>query len=399
MNKTDRDTNTDASTGTATETGNSSGSGANSMVTFENVTKIYPDQTVAIEDISFEVERGTTTVLVGPSGCGKTTTMTLVNRLEDPTDGTVYYDGTDVTELDEIELRRSIGYVIQEMGLFDHMTVGENVATVPHLKGWDRERIDERVDELLELMNLPSEEYRDQYPGELSGGQQQRVGVARALAADPDVLLMDEPFGALDPITREELQNEFLDIQERIDTTILFVTHDINEALKMGDKIAIFDVGELVQYGTPQEILENPGSEFVENFLGADRTLKELQVTPVEAIMKPVEGTEHESLVATVEDGERSETGSAAPENRKLVPVSPDDSAQIALSRMLQADVDALPVVEEDDVVGVATETAIRKNLLGGAEAGTETDARQSTASEPDVGSGPSPKSGSDGGA
>lgn len=332
-----------------------------SMITFENVTKVYPDQTVAIEDINFEVERGTTTVLVGPSGCGKTTTMTLVNRLEEPTEGTVYYDGTDVTELDEIDLRRGIGYVIQEIGLFDIMTAGENVAMVPKLNEWDQERIDERVDELFELMNLPPEKYRDQYPAELSGGQQQRVGVARALAADPDVLLMDEPFGALDPITREELQNEFLDIQRRIDTTILFVTHDINEALKMGDKIAIFDVGELVQYGTPQDILENPANEFVESFIGADRTLKELQVTPVEKIMQEP-GPEHKALLEEVRNHETA-TEEQATKRNGIVTLTPTDSAQIALSRLLQTRRDALPVVENERVVGVVTQPQIENSI------------------------------------
>ncbi|MHB9287138.1 ABC transporter ATP-binding protein [Halobacteriales archaeon Cl-PHB] len=239
-----------------------------STIEFDDVTKVYDDGTVAIENLSFAVEEGTTTVLVGPSGCGKTTTMKLVNRLEDPTEGTVVFEGEDVQDQDPIDLRRRVGYVIQEIGLFDHMTVGENVATVPELEDWDADRIDDRVDELLELMDLPPEQFRDQYPGELSGGQRQRVGVARALAADPDVLLMDEPFGALDPITRENLQDEFLDIQERIDTTILFVTHSIDEALKMGDKIAIFDVGELVRYDTPANILEDPGSEFVADFIG-----------------------------------------------------------------------------------------------------------------------------------
>lgn len=230
----------------------------NTMIEFDSVTKVYQDQTVAIEDISFAVERGTTTVFVGPSGCGKTTTMTLVNRMQDTTEGTVYYDGTDVQNLDKVDLRRDIGYVIQEIGLFDHMTVGENIATVPDLKGWDLSRIDDRVDELLELMDLPPSKYRNQYPNALSGGQQQRVGVARALAADPDVILMDEPFGALDPITREELQDEFLKIQDRIDTTILFVTHDINEALKMGDKIAIFEWVNSSSMGHPRRSSTTP---------------------------------------------------------------------------------------------------------------------------------------------
>src|SRR6056297_2866180 len=262
------------------------------MIEFDNITKVYNDDTVAIEDVSFTVEEGTTTVLVGPSGCGKTTTMKLVNRLEDPTEGTVYFDGTDVLSQDRVQLRRDIGYVIQEIGLFDHMTVGENVATVPELKGWERDRIDDRVDELLSLMDLPPEQYRDQYPGELSGGQRQRVGVARALAADPDVMLMDEPFGALDPITRSSLQDEFLDTQEELDVTILFVTHSVEEALKMGDRIAVFDVGEIVQYDTPQEILANPKNDFVRDFIGQDRELKKLQVTDVRDVMREPSGQE-----------------------------------------------------------------------------------------------------------
>lgn len=329
------------------------------MIEFDDVTKIYSDQTVAIEDISFEVERGTTTVFVGPSGCGKTTTMTLVNRMQDPTEGAVYYDGTDIQDMDKVDLRRDIGYVIQEIGLFDHMTVGENVATVPELKGWEQSRIDERVDELLELMSLPPEQYRDQYPTELSGGQQQRVGVARALAADPDVILMDEPFGALDPITREELQDEFLQIQARIDTTILFVTHDINEALKMGDKIAIFDVGELVQYGTPQEILHDPANDFVEQFIGADRTLKELQITPVRALMQDEAPREH-SASATGDDTAALTDGTGEHA------VAPTDTVDIALSRMIEADTTSLPVVKDDDVVGVITEAHIREHQSNG---------------------------------
>lgn len=329
-----------------------------SMIEFDNVSKIYDDSIVAIEDVSFEVEEGTTTVLVGPSGCGKTTTMTLVNRLEDPTDGTVYYDGTPVQELDPIELRREIGYVIQEIGLFDHMTVGENVATVPDLQGWDQERIDDRVAELLELMDLPPEEYRDQYPGELSGGQQQRVGVARALAGDPDVLLMDEPFGALDPITRDNLQNEFLEIQEKINTTILFVTHSIEEALKMGDQIAIFDVGRLVQYDTPQNVLSDPKSEFVEDFIGADRALKQLQVTPVRDVMSEDIDETYRDLVASA-DGNQTVT---VADGGDIVPVSPTDSTQVALSRIIQARTDAIPVVEDGAAVGVVTEAAIKES-------------------------------------
>lgn len=312
------------------------------MIEFENVTKQYEDGTVATEDISFTVKEGTTTVLVGPSGCGKTTTMKLVNRLIEPTEGTVYFDGTDIAELDEIELRRNIGYVIQEIGLFDHMTVAENVGTVPTLKGWDDDRITERIHELLSLMDLPADVYADQHPIELSGGQRQRVGVARALAADPDVLLMDEPFGALDPITRTELQDEFLDIQAELDVTILFVTHSIEEALKMGDRIAIFDVGELVQYDTPRNILAEPKNDFVRNFIGKDRELKKLQVTPVRDVM--------------------SETNSNPPSD--VVPVSPSDTAHVAFSRLLETDDDRLPVARDGEIVGVVEEANLRDTTV-----------------------------------
>lgn len=331
------------------------------MIEFDNVTKIYDDGTVAIEDVSFTVEEGTTTVLVGPSGCGKTTTMKLVNRLEDPSEGTVFFNGQDVTEQNPVDLRRNIGYVIQEIGLFDHMTVGENIATVPELKGWDRERIDDRIDELLNLMDLPAETYRDQYPGELSGGQRQRVGVARALAADPDVLLMDEPFGALDPITRSSLQDEFLEIQEQINTTILFVTHSVDEALKMGDRIAIFDVGKLVRYDTPVKILEDPGSEFVADFIGDDRALKQLQVTPVRSIMREDVPPEFERSdgVASMSDGDTTVGADGT-----LVPVEPTDTAQTALSRIIQAGTDSIPVVEDDSVVGMVLEADIRNQAI-----------------------------------
>ena len=329
------------------------------MIEFENVTKTYSDGTTAIENISFSVEGGTTTVLVGPSGCGKTTTMKLVNRLEDPTDGVVYVDGTDNRDLDEIELRRNTGYVIQEIGLFDHRTVGENIATVPELVGWDDERIDERVTELIDLMGL-SRDFRDQYPMELSGGQRQRVGVARALAADPEVLLMDEPFGALDPITRERLQNEFLDIQERIDTTILFVTHDINEALKMGDRIAIFDVGEVVQYDTPREILANPKSEFVEDFIGEDRSFKQLDITPVTEVMGPPDGEYASVIDGSDTDATTAADGGSGYEGEAL---APDDSVKNALDRLLRSDTPALPVVENGEVIGVVADEHIRASF------------------------------------
>ena len=318
------------------------------MIEFDGVSKTYQDGTTAIEDLSFVVEEGTTTVLVGPSGCGKTTTMKLVNRLEDPTEGTISVGGVDNQELDEIELRRDVGYVIQEIGLFDHLSVGENVGTVPDLLGWDRDRIDDRVDELLELMGLP-EEVRDDNPRSLSGGQRQRVGVARALAADPEVLLMDEPFGALDPITRERLQNEFLDVQQRINTTILFVTHDIDEALKMGDRIAIFDVGELVQYDTPQELLANPKSAFVGDFIGENQAYKRLSITPVREVMR------------TPDDGRTPADGGTAMANEgSEESLALDDSSQTALTELLRQNATELPVVEDGEVVGVVTESRIR---------------------------------------
>lgn len=326
------------------------------MIQFDNVHKHYADGTHAVNGLDFEVEDGTTTVLVGPSGCGKTTTMQLINRLEEATEGTIYYDGTDVRNLPATELRRQIGYVIQDIGLFDHMTVEENVATVPELKGWDAERTDDRVNELLDLMGLPPEEYRDSYPTELSGGQQQRVGVARALAAGPDVMLMDEPFGALDPITRETLQDEFLDIQNEIETTIVFVTHDINEALKMGDRIAMMNDGECIQYDTPTALLEEPATKFVEDFIGPDRMLKQLRVLQVEEVMETDIPDEHRDVVEAFDGSD----GTVMADGGELIPVSPTDSAQVALSRCIQANVRALPVVEDTGVVGVVTEDSIR---------------------------------------
>lgn len=322
-------------------------------IEFENVRKSY-GSTLALDGISFSVEPGTTTVLVGPSGCGKTTTMKLVNRLEDPTDGTVRFEGQDVQEVDTIDLRRSIGYVIQDIGLFDHMTVAENVATVPRLLDWDEERIDARVDELLELMDLPPAQYREDYPRELSGGQRQRIGVARALAADPDVMLMDEPFGALDPITRDNLQDEFLEIQEQINTTILFVTHDIDEALKMGDKIAIYDVGEVVQYDTPENILENPATEFVEDFIGQNRGLKKLQVLEVGHIMN-TDGRIVGQSWSEVESGGSVPSAIAADETGTPAHVTVDQSTETALSKLVESDGSELPVVESGTVIGTVS--------------------------------------------
>jgi len=253
------------------------------VVAFEHVTKRYPGADApAVNDLSLRIPAGEICVLVGPSGCGKTTSMKMVNRLIDPTSGRITIDGQDVMDLPAVELRRRIGYVIQQVGLFPHQTIGENVAVVPGLLRWSRDRVRQRTDELLELVGLPPAEYRDRYPSELSGGERQRVGVARALAADPPVMLMDEPFGAVDPIRRERLQNEFLRLQQQVRKTIIFVTHDVDEAIKMGDRIAILQRGGiLAQYDSPAAILANPASEFVERFVGADRGLKRLSLARV----------------------------------------------------------------------------------------------------------------------
>jgi osmoprotectant transport system ATP-binding protein len=255
-------------------------------VVFDHVTKRYPGtgsgNPGAVEDLSLEIPAGKICVLVGPSGCGKTTSLKMVNRLIEPTSGRILIGDTDVARRDVIELRRSIGYVIQQVGLFPHLTVGENVATVPRLLGWEPARQRERAAELLELVGLEPARYSARYPSALSGGERQRVGVARALAADPPVLLMDEPFGAVDPIVRERLQNELLKLQERLAKTIIFVTHDIDEAIKMGDLVAVMQTGgHLAQYAAPSAILANPASEFVARFVGADRGLKRLSLVRV----------------------------------------------------------------------------------------------------------------------
>jgi osmoprotectant transport system ATP-binding protein len=252
---------------------------------FRNVGKRYPNaETPAIDNLSFTVPAGEVCVLVGPSGCGKTTAMRLVNRMIDLTSGDILIDNHTIKGRETTELRREIGYVIQHVGLFPHLNILKNISVVPKLLGWDRKRMDERAHELLDLIGLP-QEMGTRYPSQLSGGQRQRVGVARALAADPPLMLMDEPFGAIDPINRDRLQNEFLRLQREIRKTIVFVTHDIDEAIKMGDRIAILrEGGHLVQYDTPENILANPENDFVAQFVGADRGLKRLALTRLDQI-------------------------------------------------------------------------------------------------------------------
>jgi osmoprotectant transport system ATP-binding protein len=254
------------------------------MISLDRVRKAYPDGTVAVHELSFEVAPGEIAVLVGPSGCGKTTTMRMINRLVDPTAGTITVDGDDVCTIDPVALRRRIGYVIQQVGLFPHQTVAANIATVPKLLGWDRAKTKARTGELLELVGLDPAIHAKRYPHQLSGGQRQRVGVARALAADPPVLLMDEPFGAVDPVARDRLQAEFLRLQDQVGKTVVFVTHDVDEAIRLGDRIAVMrDGGHLEQYAAPSALLAEPATAYVAEFVGAERTLRRLSVVPVTA--------------------------------------------------------------------------------------------------------------------
>jgi osmoprotectant transport system ATP-binding protein len=361
------------------------------MIRLDSVSKRFPDGTVAVTTLTLDVPEGETCVLVGPSGCGKTTTLKMINRLIEPTGGRIYLDGEEVTGVDPVGLRRRIGYVIQQVGLFPHQTVATNVGTVPRLLGWSRPRVRDRVDELLELVGLDPATYRGRYPAQLSGGQRQRAGVARALAADPPVLLMDEPFGAIDPVTRMRLQDEFLRLQDTVRKTIVFVTHDVEEAVKMGDRIAILEVGGiLAQYDTPAEVLGNPASDFVADFVGADRALKRLKVTPIEPeclehppTVRPsdplararqlIEET-GKTWVAVVDDESRlrghvrvanaAGDGTAGDRAERVEAwVSTDDYLENALAAMLLTDYGWVAVVDGDRFVGVLTPDAIYRAL------------------------------------
>ena len=366
------------------------------LIRLENVTKAYPGQEdAAVRNLSLEVYRGEVLVLVGPSGCGKSTTLRLINRLIEPTSGTLYLDGEDVTRMNPSLLRRKIGYVIQQVGLFPHRTIAENIATVPQLLGWDKKRISERIDELLELVSMDPATYRDRYPKELSGGQAQRVGVARALAADPDVLLMDEPFGAIDPITRDRLQNEFLRLQQDLKKTIVFVTHDIDEAIKMGNRIAILREGsEIAQIDTPENILQDPADEFVENFLGSGAILKSLtlmriadtELTQIPTLKTPVmrdkalaELHDSDAQVAILLDAddkplrfidEAALNRTSQPiENsgrRISVDLQPEDTLQDALSVMLQSSAGLAVVTDrKGKYLGCCTIESLAQLIIG----------------------------------
>ncbi len=256
------------------------------MIELKNVSKSYDGKKIIVDNLNLKIEQGELVVLVGESGCGKTTTMRMINRLEDLTSGQILINGKDIMQQNPIELRRNIGYVIQKVGLFPHLTVSKNIATVPMLEKKPKEEIEKRTLELLELVDLPPDEYKDRYPNELSGGQQQRIGVARALANDPAIILMDEPFSALDPLTRDQLQNELLKLQKELHKTIVFVTHDIDEAIKIGDRIAVMKDGYIAQYDTPEQILKNPANDFVENFVGKDRLWKTPDMLHAEDVMR-----------------------------------------------------------------------------------------------------------------
>jgi len=260
------------------------------MIKLEGLTKVFKGHNIpAVKDLNLEVNEGDVCVLVGPSGCGKTTTMKMINRLYEPTGGKIYIRDEDVLQMDPIKLRLDIGYVIQEIGLFPHMTIYENIATVPNEKQWPKDQVKEKVDNVMSLVGLDPEIFKNRYPSALSGGQRQRVGVARAMVSDPPIMLMDEPFGAVDPITRARLQNEFLRIQERVDKTIVFVTHDIDEAIKMSDTIAVMREGELVQHATPSDLLSAPADEFVSNLVGRNRSIKRLHLIRVSEILEEVD--------------------------------------------------------------------------------------------------------------
>ncbi len=260
------------------------------IIKFDGVSKVFPEGTRAVDDVSFEIFDGECITFVGPSGCGKTTTVKLLNRLVEPTGGHIYLNDQDTAQTDVIALRRSIGYVIQDVGLFPHMTVSQNIALVPRLQGWSERKRNERTEELLHLVGLEPAAFRNRYPNQLSGGQKQRVGVARGLAADPPVILMDEPFGALDPITRAQLQDEFLRLRRRLKKVILFVTHDMDEAIKLGDRIAVMRNGRIVQFDTPRKILREPADPFVRDMVGREGGIKLMKLLRIADIMDPADG-------------------------------------------------------------------------------------------------------------
>lgn len=365
------------------------------MISFKNVTKKFGEQ-IAVDNLTIDLPSGEITILIGPSGCGKTTTLRMINRLIEPTEGVIYINGTDISKVDPVELRRNIGYVIQQIALFPHMTIAQNVGLVPYLKNWPEAKRKERIEELLEMVGMPPSKFYNRYPDELSGGQQQRIGVARALAADPDIILMDEPFGALDPITRATLQDELLDMQDKLGKTIVFVTHDMNEALKLANKIAIMKDGKVLQYDTPEQLLKNPAHGFVEEFIGRDRLLKRPELIKVKDIMitEPVTILPERTLTQALEKMRRKKVDSLmvvdhsetfiglvtandvlqnfdkAEKISEIVKtevyyVNEDTNVEQVLSIMAQKQVGYVPVVSSDNkLAGLVTRSSL-VNVLG----------------------------------
>lgn len=365
------------------------------MIRLEHVSKIFPGGTEpAVDQVSMEVPAGEICVLLGPSGCGKTTTMKMVNRLIEPSSGDIFIDGRNTKEVDPVELRRSLGYVIQQIGLFPNKTIEDNICVVPDILGWDRAKSRKRAAELLEMVALDPAVFLKRYPKELSGGQQQRIGVLRAIAADPPVLLMDEPFGAIDPINREIIQDEFLKIQREVKKTIMFVSHDIDEAVKMADRIAIFRAGRLVQYDTPDNLLAHPVDSFVSDFVGGDRTLKRLQLLKVaDAMLSDPPGVRLEDSLATAarlmeEHGHKAivmvgprgrvrgfvdlktaheEKGTVGEHHATLATtIRATENLRTAVSTMFRYDVTWLACVDEDGAyIGYVTLRSITQLLAG----------------------------------
>ncbi len=363
------------------------------MIILENVTKKFANGLVAVDDVSLEIKEGEFVVLIGPSGCGKTTTMKMINRLIEPTSGKIYVNGKDISQQDPIQLRRSIGYVIQEIGLMPHMTVEENIALVPTLQKWPKDKKRKRVEELLEMVELDVDETIHKYPRQLSGGQRQRIGVARALAVDPPVMLMDEPFGALDPITREQMQDEFIRLQEKVKKTIVFVTHDMDEAIKFADRIAILNKGKIVQYDSPQNILRKPANNFVRDFVGTDHALRQLSLIQIkDAMLKDISTVQRNDSIDKAKrifaKGYRSivvvdnqnkvigyvnrEDAENASEDILVSDIMADDMGTIlydkslkeALNLMLRNDFGYLAVInEESQFLGIITSNCLYRNV------------------------------------
>jgi osmoprotectant transport system ATP-binding protein len=358
-----------ADTTTASDRTESIRSGAGQRIELRNLTKHYPGQAeAAVDNVNMEIPAGEIVMFVGPSGCGKTTTMRMINRLVEPTSGEILLDGQDVRKLDGNELRRHIGYVIQQIGLFPHMSIADNIAIVPRMLKWPSRKVNARVEEMLSLVGLEPKDFAKRYPRQLSGGQQQRVGVARALAADPPVMLMDEPFGATDPITREHLQNEFLRLQQQIRKTIVFVTHDFDEAVKLGDRIAVLrNHSRIAQYDTPAEILRAPADDFVAGFVGSGAALKRLNLVQVRDIQIQDQAAKGRELLVLDEGGRPLRWRGQSETDAPIRSITLDTSVHDALSALLvEGHETSVPVVDEAGrYQGLLGMTEVRAALRG----------------------------------